>query len=46
VARLGDPTIVAGIGLMTATVNMLCTSFLIGLNGAQETLVSQAYGMK
>ena len=31
---------------MTATVNIMCNSILIGLNGAQETLVSQAYGMK
>ena len=46
VARIGDSTTVAGIGLATATINMLCNSILVGLNGAQETLVSQAYGMK
>ena len=45
-ASLGDSTVVAGIGLMTATVNIMCNSILIGLNGAQENLVSQAYGMK
>jgi Na+-driven multidrug efflux pump len=40
VARLEDSTLVAGIGLATATINMICNSILVGLNGAQETLVS------
>ncbi len=34
----------AGVGLGTIMLNMACLNPLIGMNGAVETLVSQAYG--
>jgi len=46
VGRMGDATLLAGVGLATTTINMMCFSLLVGLNGALETLVSQAFGMK
>jgi len=45
VVRIGSAETIAGVGLGTVTVNMLCLSLMIGANGAQETLASQAFGM-
>ena len=42
----GNHAQIAGVGLGTVTLNMLCISVLIGTNSAQVTFVSQAYGMK
>ena len=42
--RLNDPVKLAVIGLANVTCNILVFSILIGLNSAQETLTSQAYG--
>ena len=41
---LNDPAKLAGVGLGTVVINMVCLHPLIGMNGAVETLVSQAYG--
>lgn len=32
-------------GLGSSTLNVLCVSVLNGMNGAQDTLVSQAFGL-
>jgi MATE family multidrug resistance protein len=45
IGRMGSPTLMAGVGLASVTVNMLMTSVVIGVNGALGTLVSQAFGM-
>ncbi len=44
IGRLDDAAKLAGVGLGTTILNMLCFSILLGMNGALETLVSQAYG--
>lgn len=43
----GDNTtqLIKGIGLGNMMINLLCFGVTHGLNGALETLVSQAYGM-
>ena len=41
---LDDPAKLAGVGLGTTFLNILCFEILMGMNGAVETLVSQAYG--
>jgi len=40
VVRMGNAETIAGVGLGTVTINMLCLSLMIGANGAQETLAS------
>ena len=42
--RMGDPEKLAGVGLATATCSMMMLTLMIGLNAAQETLTSQAFG--
>ena len=44
--RFNDPAKLAAIGLGNATMNIMCLSFIIGLNGVLETLVSQAFGAR
>jgi len=46
IGNLGDPALVAGIGMANMIINMIVTAVAYGLNGALETLVSQAYGAK
>ena len=42
--RLNDVAKLAGVGLGTTIDHILCLAILFGLNGALETLVSQAFG--
>ena len=42
--RFDDAEKLAGIGLGNTTLNILCLSIVMGMNGALETLVSQAFG--
>ena len=42
--HIGDESKLAAVGLGAVCNSMLVLSFLTGLNGAQETLTSQAYG--
>ena len=44
VGHLNDPSMLAGTGMGNIVINMLCISVFISMNGAIETLVSQAYG--
>jgi Na+-driven multidrug efflux pump len=44
IGHLDDSTLLAGTGMGNIVINMLCISVFLGLNGAIETLVSQAYG--
>jgi len=43
-ARMNDPVMLAVIGLANVCHTIMILSLLIGLNAAQETLTSQAYG--
>ncbi len=42
--HLGDPAIMAGVGMATMYVNIFCNSLMIGLNSTLNTLLSQAVG--
>ena len=42
--QINDVSKLAGVGLAVAISDILCFTFLEGMNGAAETLVSQAYG--
>ena len=42
--QLNDAAKLAGVGLGTTLLNILCFEILMGINGAIETLVSQAFG--
>ena len=42
--RLNDSAMLAGVGLGTSLLNVACFYPLVGMNGAIETLVSQAFG--
>jgi MATE family multidrug resistance protein len=44
VGHLNNPEMMAGVGMGNMIQNMLGLSFFIGLNGALETLCSQAAG--
>ena len=44
VGRLDNPAMLAGVGMGNLTMNILSLSIAYGLNGALESLVSQAYG--
>ena len=46
IGQLNDPNILAGVGMGNCIQNMCGYSIVVGLNGALETLVSQAYGAK
>ena len=46
IGNLNDPVALAGVGLGNMLINMICFSIGMGLNGAIDTLVSQAYGDK
>ena len=43
-ARMNDPTKLAAIGLANVILMLMVQSLLTGLNSAQETLTSQAFG--
>jgi MATE family multidrug resistance protein len=42
--HLEDPALLAAVGIGVTTCALVVLSFLTGLNGAQETLTSQAFG--
>jgi Na+-driven multidrug efflux pump len=42
VGQLNSTTIIAGVGLSNAFINMIGVSTIIGMNGALDTLCSQA----
>ena len=42
--RFDDSAKLAGVGLGNTTLNIMCLSICMGMNGALETLVSQAFG--
>ena len=42
--RMDDPTKLAGVGLANMCLVIMILSLLTGLNAAQETLTSQAFG--
>ena len=44
VGHLGDPAMIAGIGLGTMAMNLTGFSVICGFNSALDTLVSQAAG--
>ena len=44
--RLNDPAKLAGVGLGNSLLTVLCFFPLQGMNGAIETLISQAFGAK
>jgi len=44
VGHMNDATLLAGVGMGNLIVSVFGISLFIGLNGALETLVSQAYG--
>lgn len=46
IGHLNDSVILGGVGLGTLLINITLMSIGIGLNGAIDTLVSQAYGNK
>lgn len=46
VGHLDDPIALSGVGLGNMFINVVCFSIGIGLNGAIDTLASQAYGAK
>ena len=44
IGNLNEPVLLAGVGMGNMLINVLCFAVVQGLNGALETLVSQAYG--
>ena len=44
IGQLGVPELTAAIGLGNMVLNVCCVSIAMGLNGALDTLVSQAFG--
>ena len=44
IGHLDDPVLLAGVGMGNMLINVLCFAVVQGLNGALETLVSQAFG--
>ena len=44
IGQLNEPAMLAGVGLGNVIMNVLGLSVIFGMNGALETLVSQAYG--
>lgn len=44
IGHLNDPVLLAGVGMGNMLINVLCFAVAQGLNGALETLVSQAFG--
>ena len=44
IGHVNDPVLLAGVGMGNMLINVLCFAVVQGLNGALETLVSQAYG--
>ena len=46
VGHLNDPEAMGGVGLANMLINVVCFATGMGLNGAIDTLVSQAYGSK
>lgn len=46
IGHLNDPVALGAVGLGNMLVNMVCFSIGVGINGAVDTLVSQAYGDK
>jgi len=46
IGNLNDPLLIGGVGMGNMLINVLCFAVIWGLNGALETLVSQANGFK
>lgn len=46
IGRLGNTTYLAGLGLAHIIFNLICIQPMMGINSAQETFVSQAFGAK
>jgi len=46
VGHLGDENQVAGVGMASMLINILCLSVLMGMSLALNTFVSQAFGLK
>ena len=46
IGHLNNPSMIAAVGMGNAIVNMLGLAVIIGMNGALNTLVSQAAGGK
>ena len=44
IGKLDDPVLLASVGMGNCLMNMLGLSIVIGLSGAMDTLVSQAFG--
>ena len=44
VGHLGDPELIAGIGIGNMTMNLLGLSIIFGFNSSLDTLISQAAG--
>ena len=44
VGHLNDPVALGGVGLGNLLINVICFTIGMGLNGALDTLVSQAHG--
>ena len=44
--RIGKAPLVAGVGLGSVTLNIMCLTLVYGVNGAVDTLASQAFGLK
>ena len=42
--HMGDLTLLASVGLSSVVCTLMVTSVLFGINSAQETLTSQAFG--
>jgi len=44
IGHSNDPPLIAGVGMGNMLINVLAFAPMQGLNGALETLISQAYG--
>ena len=42
--HMGDPAVMAGVGMATMYVNIFCSSLMVGLNSTLNTLLSQSVG--
>ena len=44
VGHLGDPAMIAGVGMGNMSINLIGLSVIFGFNSALDTLISQAAG--
>ena len=44
IGHVNDSSLIAGVGMGNMLINVLAFAIMQGLNGALETLISQAYG--